>query len=176
MKSNPQNLQLIGGVQDAFLDFKKNKSEDTLIFAEMMTRLLAQVNVEFTQAGVTITDEDAAMLEAHINKQLEDYTIKGTAIELIDGLKATAVRIATDGKDLTIKFVVEREASLYRGVVGDHYVGHHNGEDLWYHEQSGKLTIRNSQNPKHDLVVDAATSSFSGAVEARKRMETILWN
>ena len=72
VKSNPQNLQLIGGVQDAFLDFKKNKSEDTLIFAEMMTRLLAQVNVEFTQAGVTIADEDALMLQDHINVQLEE--------------------------------------------------------------------------------------------------------
>lgn len=176
MKSNPQNLQLIGGVQDAFLDFKKNKSEDTLIFAEMMTRLLSQVNVEFTQAGVTITDEDAQLLQDHINKQLEDYKVKETAIELIDGLKATAIRVTTDGKDLNIKFVVEREASLYRGIVGDQYVGHHNGEDLWLNEPTGKLTIRNSQNPKNDLVVDLETSSLSGAVEARKRMETILWN
>lgn len=152
------------------MDSIQQSSEQTLLFCEQAARLLASIKEQYSAANVLMDDEDVKDLEGHINTQIQSYT---TPLEIYGGLKIVSASVKNiNGTDLELKMGVKEHQRLYKNSgIGEHesYIGWHEGKDLYV--TGGKLRVRSSPNPKHDVIVTLDVSQTPEAREARERLK-----
>lgn len=147
---------------------EEQASKHTLLFIKNLTELLEKVFNGYGGDVSLITKADMDMLNAHVAKQMVDYSNNRIDLEVYNGVGISKVELSINALKNTfdIDFKTKATLALYnkKGLEDYTYLGYYDSKDFYTNGE--KVVMRKSNNPDADeirLVDNCLTYPFNEA-------------